>query len=194
MADKKQSSLIQSFKQKLIGDFLSASDKARQGGDNEKLRQEQLAVLKKHDKKAESVLQIFSQLATDLKAAKKFSDRCSWTLDELLVSIEPWPFDDLSQLSERYGPLPPGYCYRFLAAESPVVPKAVANLANNVIRIPSSLDSVVEKDLKRPDLDGTGQPLCDWLPTQPADVSRLWVMIVLVQRAILKASELPKDT
>ena len=101
-----------------------------------KLREEQLAVLKKYDEQAEVLAEIFSKLGTDVSTGQNFLNRGARTLDELLVGKEPSPFDDISELSERFGPLPKGYCYRYLVPETRVVPREVADVADNVIRNP----------------------------------------------------------
>lgn len=191
---KKPSSFVQSFRKKLINELIAVSDKWRVGEDGtnfEEFQKERLAVLNKYDQQSESAKNIFGQLAIDIKAANEFADGGPWTLNDLLVSKESWPFDELSQVDEHFGSLPPGYCYRNIVSESYSVPKAEANNANNLLRLPSSFNLVVDADME---LAGDGIPhrtLLDWLRMQSGELNRLWNLRVLVHLAVLRRSELP---
>lgn len=191
---KKLSPLVESVKQKLIDELLAASERAKNDDgsiDTEQLRRDQLAILQKYDEQAGSAAEIFARLGKDVSATQKFAKGGARTLDELLVSKEPWPFEDISELSDRFGPLPSGYCYRFLAPATWMVPKNVANSANNVIRLPSALNLVVDAHFDLPGDEIMDRSLGDWLPGQSAELSRLWTLRVLSFFGILKRSEVP---
>jgi len=191
---KKASSLADLLRQSLIAKLLAASDESRNAGgevDGEKLREKQLAVLKDGEEKTKSILGIFAQLGSDVSAVRKFAAVGPHKLRELLVSDEAQPFDAISDLSARFGPLPKGYCYRYLAPESRLVSKATANRADNVIRLPTLLNRLVDKRLGMPGDEIPDRSLGEWLADQPAEVSRLWALRVLVLLGILKRADLP---
>jgi hypothetical protein len=191
---KKAPSLVESMKQDLIDKLVAASIEAKNDDgsiDSEKLRKEQLAVLGKYDAIAGVAAETFTQLGADLSATQQFSEGGARKLDELLVSEEAWPFKDISELSDRFGPLPKGYCYRYLAPETVVVPKEISNLANNVIRIPSATDLGLEAQLDRPGDEIPDRSLGDWLGRRPVDLVRSWTLRVLSLLGVLKASEIP---
>jgi hypothetical protein len=198
MADNekpKLSPLVEGAKQKLIDELLDASDRATNDDgsiNHEKLRKEQLDILGKYDEQVGSAAEIFAQLGNDIAATQKFADAGTRTLDELLVSKEPWPFDDISELATKFGPLPKGYCYRYLAPEIyHFVPKQVANKANNIIRLPSALNLVIDNHFQWPSDEFPELSLAAWLHGQPAEVNRLWTLRVLSLFGILKRSEVP---
>jgi hypothetical protein len=182
------------MRQKLVDELLSASEKWKDGQGNvdaERLREEQLAILKKYDEQAEVLAEIFSKLGTDVSTGQNFLNRGARTLDELLVSKEPLPFDDISELSERFGPLPKGYSYRYLVPETRAVPREVADVANNVIRIPYTTNLLVKSHLDRHGDEIPDRSLGEWLDQQPAELVRLWSLRILSLFRILKASEVP---
>jgi hypothetical protein len=157
--------------------------------DSEKQRQERLAILNKYDGALGSVQDVITKLATDASAAESFFKDCPYKLDDLLVSKESWPFSEISELSERFGPLPKGYRYRYLAPESRAVPAAVANNANNVIRIPSSVDDVLTDDWQRPGDEVPDGTLGKLLSKQSAALNRLWTMRHLVDLCIVSSDD-----
>ncbi|HTW33060.1 MAG TPA: hypothetical protein VMD53_00475 [Rhizomicrobium sp.] len=107
------------------------------------------------------------------------------------MSKEPLPFDDISELSERFGPLPKGYCYRYLVPETRAVPRETADVANNVIGLPYTADLLIKNHLDRPGDEIPGRSLGEWLDDQPAELVRLWSLRGLSLFSILKASEVP---
>jgi len=189
---KKTLPLVEGVKQSLVEELLAASGKNDNGSvDSEKLREEQVAILKKYDEQAGAAAEIFRQLGTDLSAAQKFTDGSARTLDELLVSKEPWPFDDISELSDRFGPLPKGYRYRYLVPETRFVPREVADTANNIIRLPSAMNLAIKAHLERPGDEIPDRSLGEWLDKQPAELVRTWALRVLSLFGVLKASDVP---
>jgi hypothetical protein len=192
---KKSLPLVEGVKQRLVDELLASSDGARKADgsiDGEKLRGGQLGILKRFGKRIGAAAGIFMRLGADLSAAQSFfANGGARTLDELLVSKEAWPFDDISELSDRFGPLPKGYSYRFLVPETRVVPKKIANVANNVIRLPSAVDLAVKKHLDRPGDEIPDRSFAEWLNKQPAELVRLWTLRILSLFRVLKATEVP---
>src|ERR1700722_16729235 len=142
MSDERKSGKRPSFfggiKQKLVDDLLSAAQRNKNESgeiDSDKLRRDQLAILTQYDSKLESVDDIISNLKTDVTAVHAFADGGARTLDELLVSADPVPFKTFSDLDERFGALPKGFSYRYLVPPTQVVDEAIANVANNIIRL-----------------------------------------------------------
>jgi len=193
---KKYTSFVQGVRQELIDELMAVSDKWKVGEDGtnfETLQEERLAVLNRHEQQAESAEEILGQLAIDLKAAKAFGDGGPWKLNDLLVSGDSWPFEDLSQVDEHFGPLPAGYCYRNLLSEARSVPKAVVNNANNLLRLPSAFNLLVDADFELAGDGIPGRTLLDWIHSQSAALNRLWTMRILAYLAVLEGSELPED-
>ncbi len=190
---KKSSQLVEGVKQRLVDELLASSDGARKADgsiDSEKLRGGQLGILKKFGKRIGAAAGIFMKLGADLSAAQSFfANGGARTLDELLVSKEAWPFDDISELSGRFGPLPKGYSYRCLVPETRAVPKKVANVANNVVRLPSALDLAIKKHLGRSGDEIPGRSLGEWLDGQPGELVRLWSLRLLSLFKALKSTE-----
>ena len=147
--------------------------------------------MKKYDDGTGAAAEIFAQLGADLSVAQAFSNDGAKTLDELLVSKEPWPFDDISELSGRFGPLPKGYSYRYLAPETHVVSRKAADVANNVVKLPSAMDLAVSDHLDRPGDEIPDRSLGDWLGDKPAELVRTWTLRILSLFGALKASEIP---
>jgi len=192
----KKPSLFRSLKRKLVDELGAASDKwtvGEDGSNADKLREEKLKVLNKYDEGTGSFGEIFSQLGVELKATQEFSKRAPYRLNELLVSTDSWPFEELSQLDEHFGALAPGYSYRYLAPSSSVVPESVANNASNVIRLPSAMDLLVDDELKLAGDEIPDATLMDWLGRRSAAMNRLWTLRILSQLGILKGSEVPDD-
>lgn len=190
----KSSSFVQGIKQKLIGELLGAADGSKNAAgetDSEKLQEKTRSILKRYDEETQSAELIFAQLKTDVAAVEAFADKAPYDLNDLLVSKEPWPFEDLSQLAGRFGALPQGYCYRYLAPETYVVPAEVANKANNVIRIPSALNLVVSKYFEASGDEIPYHSLGEWLEHQSAELYRLWTLRVLSHCGIVDRSALP---
>ena len=191
---EKSTSFVQRIRQKLIDDLIAVSDKSKVGEDganSEKLQEERLAVLNKYGQQTESAEQVLGKLATEMKALHGFAEGGPYKLNDLLVSKDSWPFEDLSQVDAHFGPLPNGYCYRNLVSESYSASKVEANNANNLIRLPSAFSSLVNADLR---LAGDGIPngtLFDWLRNQPGALNRLWNLRALAERGVLQRSELP---
>jgi hypothetical protein len=192
---KKSSPFVEGLKQKLTDELLAGSDKARKADgsiDTEKLRGEQLGILKKYGKRIRAAAGIFTKLGADLSATQDFFAKGgARTLDELLVSKEAWPFRDILELSDRFGPLPKGYSYRYLVPETRIVPKKVADVANNVIKLPSALNLAVKKHLDRPGDEISDRSLAEWLDGRPAELVRLWTLRILSLFRVLKATEVP---
>lgn len=192
---KKKSSFVAGIKQKLIDALLDTADNgrdAKEDPDGEKLREGLRGVLNEFDEQTESAEGIMAQLGTDVAAMQAFAGGGSRTLDELLVSTNSYPFDDISELSERFGALPKGYCYRYIVPETNAVSRDIADNANNVIRLPSALNLVVSEHFRSHGDEIPDRSLEEWLEWQPAELSRLWTLRVLSLFGILTRSELPR--
>jgi hypothetical protein len=112
-------------------------------------------------------------------------------LIELLVSSEPVAFGSLSDLDAKFGALPAGFGYRYLAPPTNVTPEADANTADNVIRLPSSFNVLLDEQF---DLSGDEIPdrsLAEWLENQPAALYRLWSLRALSMMGILSREDVP---
>jgi hypothetical protein len=191
---KKGFSFFGSIRQKLVDDLLSAAERNKNDKgeiDSEKLRQDQLSVLSKQGEQLESVAGIFSDLRTNAKALHEFAEAGARSLNEILVSVDPVPFRDFSDLDSQFGPLPKGYSYRYLAPPQYTQEETAANLANNVIRLPTSFNDAMDHHF---DLSGDEIPdrsLADWLTQQPPDLYRLWSLRVLKLFGVLDRNALP---
>jgi hypothetical protein len=191
---KKRTSLVEMIKQKLIGDLLGASQANRDATGNvdaEALRKSQLEILGKYDDATAQAGKVFDQLAIDATALEKFAKGGSRSLNALLVSPKLTPFDTLPDLDRMFGPLPRGFSYRYLAPPTSVTTEAEANVANNVMRLPSSFNLVLDEHF---DLSGDEIPdrsLADWLEEEPANTYRLWTLRVLSLFGLLKKDDVP---
>lgn len=200
MSDEKKSGRRFSFfggiKQKMIDDLASAAARNSDDGvtDPEELRQDQLAILGKAGAQTESVKDIMSNLKTDVTAVQAFADGGARTLNELLVSTDALPFRTFADLDARFGALPKGYSYRYLAPPTFAVDEAAANVANNVVRLPCSFNLVIDGHFELFGDEIFDNCLFGWLDQQPAEVYRLWSLRVLSLFGILEKSELPAPT
>lgn len=188
---KKSSSLLTAFRQKLVDKLTAVPSVAEDGSNAAEVKRQRLSILEDFKEKAGSTYKIFSQLGVDLKAAREFSKRNPHKVADLLVSTESWPFEDLSELDAHFGALPAGYCYRYLAPWSHVVPKSVANNANNVIRIPSPLSLVLDRDFQLSGDEIPDRSLGDWLGGQSAELNRIWTLRMLLLLRMVGESEVP---
>jgi hypothetical protein len=191
---KKTASFVKDVRQNLIDELIAVSDKWNVGEDGtnfEKMQEERRAVLNKYEERAESAEQILGQLAITMKAVHEFTEAAPYKLNDLLVSKDSWPFEDLSQVDEHFGPLPEGYCYRNLVSHSFGISQAEANSANNLIRLPSEISSLMDADMN---LAGDGIPdhdLLAWLASQSGALNRLWNLRELAHLGIIESSDLP---
>ncbi|HWU25507.1 MAG TPA: hypothetical protein VN154_03815 [Rhizomicrobium sp.] len=193
----KRSSFFGSVKQKLIDDLVSAAERNKNEKgetDAEKLRQDQIAILANADAQAESVAEIVSDLKTDIDALHKFADGGARTLNELLVSADPVQFNTFADLDARFGALPNGFTYRYLVPPTYVREESAVNFANNVVRLPSAFNLVIDGHFELFGDEIPEDSLSDWLKHQPTELNRLWSMRVLSLFGILKKSELPAST
>ncbi len=188
---KKSSSLLTAFRQKLIDKLATVPKVAADGANADAVRQERIAILREHEEQAGSAQEILSQLGVDIKAANEFSKGNPRKPADLLVSTQAWPFEDLSELDAHFGPLPPGFTYRYLAPRSHIIPKSVANNANNVIRIPSALNLVLDEDFQQPGDEFPDGSLADWLPSQPAETNRIWTWRMLSCLGVVEREDIP---
>jgi hypothetical protein len=190
----KKLGFLDSLRQKIVDDILSVSQKhaGKDGtGDADGLKQEQLSVLEKYEGNTETMRETFSSLSTNMAATQAFAQKGARRLNDLLVGTDPTPFDDLSQLDERFGPLSKGMSYRYLAPQSGCVTAKHANFANNVIRIPTAFGFVLDEDFERPGDELPARSLADWQGGIPAALSRLWTLRLLVLNGLLRRDELP---
>ena len=192
---KKRFSIFESFKQTLIDKLLAASEKSRDetgNVDSAKLRDAQLAILKGADTQTAGLEDTFSTLKINSAALQKFANAGPRRLKALLVSQKPVAFDRLADLASRFGPLPPGYGYRYLAPPTSVVPEAEANRANNVVRLPLSCNLILDGHFEMSGDEIPDRSLGDWLLDKPADYSRLWSLRVFSLFGFLRRSEVPQ--
>lgn len=191
---KKTATFTELVRLKLVDEFLAASEthKDAQGNvDPEALRKKQLEILGRFDQQTAGVEKIFNQLAIDGGAVEKFVAGGARPLRELLVSTEPVSFDSLSDLDTKFGPLPKGFSYRYLAPPTQAAPETEVNKADNVIRLPSSFNFVLDEQF---DLSGDEIPersLAEWLENQPAALYRLWTLRILFMIGILSSEDIP---
>ncbi len=191
---KKTPSFVKDVRQNLIDELIAVSDKWKVGEDGtnfEKMQEERRAVLNKYEEQAESAEQILGQLAIEMKAVHEFTEAAPYKLNDLLVSKDSWPFEDLSQVDAHFGALREGYCYRNLVSHSFGISQAEANSANNLIRLPSAISSLMDEDMN---LSGDGIPdhdLFTWLDSQSGALNRLWNLRELAHLGIIESSDLP---
>ncbi len=197
---KKYSSLAQSAKQRLIDDLLKAHFGKRDVGagahlsdaEREEQKKNVLDVLDTHMREMQSQEDFLRELKIDADAVKEFVDGGRRTLDQLLVSKESRPFESFEELDAHFGPLPDGYCYRYLAYELSDIPDKIFQDANNVVRLPIILDEEVTARYKAPGDEFLNDPSLEcWLTSKPMDVKKLWALRVLANLGILKDQEVP---
>jgi hypothetical protein len=192
--DKKPLSLIQSIKQRLIDDLISAHYGNREIGDDKPWtkqdRAEQknrvLQALDAHEREAEGNAVFFEALRIDAEALKEFVDGGQRTLDEILVSKTHWPFKSLSELEEKFGGPASGYAYWPMIEWGQKIPPDAANDAINLVRIPRLLVEELDERYGRAADEFDALPLRAWLRRFSIEVNRVWAQRILVDTGILK--------